>query len=304
MDFNNFSVQPYGELTKISNVLSKCRVRVFYKYGNRNGSYISDEFAEKLIKTAPYTPLKGIWDNDTNDFTDHGLSSQEGRIYGIVPENPNFAWEDHPDEEGIIRTFACFDVFLFTALYGDQLEDLYSKPQSMELYRPSIVGSYKVINGQEWFVFEDACWLGFQILGEETEPCFEGSGFFSCEEDKNTIFKLIKEIKFQLSTGGEVMNNDEQTVDSIEVIEAAAEVENTVETEVETETEVVEEVTESTEETVIETSAGAAEPETYSLVLSKEEYDVLNAFKALNNDTFENIDTVLQVCKIKFQNMS
>ena len=88
-----FSVTVYGNLTSYNQVLSKARVRTFYKKFNRNGTYITDEFAEKLIASAPYTPVKGIYDNFNDDYTDHGKTRDLGRIYGIVPENPNFAWE-------------------------------------------------------------------------------------------------------------------------------------------------------------------------------------------------------------------
>ena len=41
----------------------------------------------------------------------HGENRDEGRIYGIVPENYNFAWETHLDEDGVEREYACVDVF-------------------------------------------------------------------------------------------------------------------------------------------------------------------------------------------------
>ncbi|HAP33414.1 MAG TPA: hypothetical protein DCQ46_02765 [Lachnospiraceae bacterium] len=118
-NYSQFSVNLYGELEKLSPVLSKGRCRIFYKYGNRNGSYISDEFAEKLISTLPYTPVKGIYDEESQDYTDHGTERDLGRIYGIVPENPNFAWETHLDEDGIQRVYACCDVYIFTAIYKE-----------------------------------------------------------------------------------------------------------------------------------------------------------------------------------------
>jgi hypothetical protein len=93
---------------------------VFYKGHNRNGTYITDEFAKKLIASAPYTPVKGIYDVD--DYTDHGKERTEGRIYGIIPAEPNFAWEKHEDENGKTRDYACFDVLYYTALYGEANE--------------------------------------------------------------------------------------------------------------------------------------------------------------------------------------
>ena len=38
--FTEFSVQVYGNLDKYNDVLSKARVRIFYKGANRNGTYI------------------------------------------------------------------------------------------------------------------------------------------------------------------------------------------------------------------------------------------------------------------------
>jgi hypothetical protein len=58
----NFSVQVYGDLEPRNETTSTARCRIFYTGANRNGSFISDEFAEKLLKTLPYTPIKGIYD--------------------------------------------------------------------------------------------------------------------------------------------------------------------------------------------------------------------------------------------------
>ena len=45
----DFPVTIYGNLEPYNQVLSKGRCRIFYKYGNRNGTYITDEFADKLL---------------------------------------------------------------------------------------------------------------------------------------------------------------------------------------------------------------------------------------------------------------
>jgi hypothetical protein len=199
--FLEFSVMVYGELEKFTDTLSKARCRVFYKYGNRNGSYITDEFAEKLIKTLPYTPVKGIYDNFNDDYTDHGAKRNEGRIYGIVPENPNHTWENHVDGDGVERTYLCVDVLIFTALYKEAAMVL-EKPQSMELYEPTLVGDWKVIDNQEWFVFEEGSFLGLQILGDDIEPCFEGAAFFSLKESFKKIIDDLKQFQLNNQNGG------------------------------------------------------------------------------------------------------
>ena len=187
-----FPVTIYGNLKELNPVLSKARCRIFYKYENRNGTYITDEFAQKLISSLPYTPVKGIYDNFDEDYTDHGLKRDLGRIYGIVPENPNFSWEKHLDEDEIEREYACCDVYIFTALYEEAFQ-IVGKSQSMELYPPSIKGDWAIINGKKLFKFEDGCFLGLQILGNDVEPCFEGAAFFTFYNDlKNAIKKLEK----------------------------------------------------------------------------------------------------------------
>lgn len=171
-------VTVYGKLEKYNEVISKGRCRTFYKYGNRNGTYITDEFADILLSSIPYAPVKGIYDNFDEDYTDHGTKRSLGRIYGIVPENPNLAWEKHVDEDGVERVYACVDVLIFTGLY-EEAKQIVGKSQSMELYDKSIEGEWQFIDGKKYYVFKKGCFLGLQILGDDVEPCFEGASFFS-----------------------------------------------------------------------------------------------------------------------------
>ena len=199
---NNFEfpVSVYGKLEKYNDVLSKRRCRIFYKYGNRNGTYITDEFSEKLLSTIAYAPVKGIYEYD--DFTDHGARRSEGRIYGIVPENPHLQWEEHEDEDGVVRTYACVDVLIFTALYKEA-SDIIGKAQSMELYEPSLQYHREIIHGQQYIVFDEGCFLGLQVLGKDVEPCFEGAAFFQLQENIEEVVKKIQEIEMTYSKGGQ-----------------------------------------------------------------------------------------------------
>lgn len=184
-----FNVCVYGELEKYNEVLSKARCRIFYKYENRNGTYITDEFAEKLLNSLPYAPVKGIYADD--DFTDHGAARDQGRIYGIVPENPNTSWEEFLDEDGVTRTYACTDVLIFTALY-EEAKDIVGKSQSMELYAPSLKYHEAIVHNKRYIVFDEGCFLGLQVLGDKVEPCFEGASFYTLQ---NTIEYAINQIK-------------------------------------------------------------------------------------------------------------
>ncbi len=200
-DIKEFPVSIYGNLEKLSPVLSKARCRIFYKYENRNGTYITDEFAEKLINSLPYTPVKGIYDEFNEDYTDHGEKRNLGRIYGIVPENPNFSWENHLDEDGVERQYACTDVYIFSALY-EEAGQIVGKSQSMELYQPSIKGDWTIINGKKLFKFEDGCFLGLQVLGDEVEPCFEGASFFSLYNELKNMVQQLKKYSLNFNKGG------------------------------------------------------------------------------------------------------
>ena len=187
----SFPVQIYGKLEPYNDVLSKGRCRIFYKYDNRNGTYITDEFAEELVSSLPYTPVKGIFDDEKDDYTDHGEARDLGRIYGIVPETTNFAWEEHEDEDGVKRIYACCDILAFTGLYKEA-SDIAGKAQSMELYSPSIDGAWQIIGGKKYFVFSKGCFLGLQILGDDVTPCFEGAAFYSCYSN---VYELLNKIK-------------------------------------------------------------------------------------------------------------
>ena len=193
-----FPVTVYGNLTKYSDTISKARVRIFYRGSNRNGTYISDEFAEKLLSTISYSPVKGIFEELEDDFSDHGTERDLGRIYGVVPESHNFAWEKFLDEDGVEREYACVDVLLYTALYKEA-QLISGKSQSMELYAPSIKGNWEIIDGKKLFKYTDGCFLGLQVLGDKVEPCFEGAAFFSLYESFVKLTKELEKFGYMLS---------------------------------------------------------------------------------------------------------
>lgn len=218
-----FDVEIYEQLTPQNDTLSKSRCRIFYKGLNRNGTFISDEFAEKLIATIPYTPVKGIFDTYEGEYTDHGDKRSLGRIYGVVPENCNFKWEKHLDKDGVEREYACVDVLIYTGLY-QEATSIVGSPQSMELWEPSIKGKWGFVDGKRCYIFEDASFLGLQVLGQEVEPCFEGASFFSLlqtldnyqnttqeeEEMLKPVFKLSDATKGRLIWDALNSNYNEQ----------------------------------------------------------------------------------------------
>ena len=190
-----FNVTLFGDVETLSPTLSKCRLRIFYRGLNRNRTFISEDFARQLIESLPYAPIKGIFNKDGLDYEDHGGDNTDGRIYGVVPEDPNFAWEKHVDEDGVEREYACSDVYLYTALYPEA-NLIPGKSQSMEIHRKGLEGEWKIwSDGEPYYEFQKGHLLGLQVLGDEVEPCFEGSAFFSLYKDAKAMFDYLKNSK-------------------------------------------------------------------------------------------------------------
>ena len=203
MDEITFKVTTYGEFEQVTPTISKIRCRLFYKGKNRNGSYITDEFAEKLLSSLPYAPLKGIYQEEEQDFTDHGLTNSDGRIYGVVPQDAEVRWESHLDADGIERMYATCAVYVYTALYKEANE-IVGKSHSMELYRPSIRGEWIYAEGQKVFKFTDGMFFGLQVLGDKVEPCFEGAAFFTLYNEMLQKFEELEEYASKYSNGGKL----------------------------------------------------------------------------------------------------
>ena len=191
----NFDVTTYGNVETVTDTISKCRVRIFYKGMNRNRTYISDDFANQLISSLPYAPIKGIFNYGEVDFEDHGEDNTDGRIYGIVPETHHFAWEKHVDEDGVEREYATADVYLFTGLYPEA-SLIPGKSQSMEIFRSNLKGEWRISesDGKPYFYFLKGSLVGLQTLGRDIEPCFEGSTFFSLCKDLQNCVNYIKQL--------------------------------------------------------------------------------------------------------------
>ena len=273
---------------KISDTLTKKRVRIFYKGANRNGSYITEEFANKLMSTLAYAPVKGIYDEDSRDYTDHGASRTLGKIYGVVPENFNFAWEKHLDSDGVEREYACADVYLFTALYPEANE-IDGKSQSMELYGPSIQGEWVGVDGQEYFRFTNASFLGLQVLGENAIPCFQGSAFFTEQniQDIYSLYTALLEKLEKLSIGGNNKMLEDKLPENIEVTEALPE---------EAAPEVFEAEEQETEEEKVEETFEAVESEE----VESEEEDVQSEFVLSDNQKQSAIGQALNASKFQY----
>lgn len=166
----------------------RVRVRVFTKYKNRNGSYITDAVANQLINSATQgnVPVVGFFDPETQSWASHsGPTLAKG--YGYV--DSFLGWEPFQDTDGITREYAVFSVILFTDYY-EEAKKIFGQNQSMELDPASITGDWTMIENEEYFVYNSAKMLGFCVIGAH-EPCFSVSSFFE-KNDENYINQYEK----------------------------------------------------------------------------------------------------------------
>lgn len=249
---------PFQGISESTPNIGRLKVRVFTKYGNRNGSYITEAVANQLIETATQgtTPVVGFFDPETKTWASHSGPSL-ANAYGYVE---NFlGWEPFEDTDGVTREYAVFSVILFTN-YFEEANNILGQNQSMELDPASITGDWTMINEQEFYVYKTAKMLGFCIIGEH-EPCFSVSSFFSKNDDSyNTQYEKFSSLLSNLkATVEESMKGGEQPMNEFENQEVVEQVENPQVSE-EVDTFQVEEVIE-TETTNVEEGEVAAEPD-------------------------------------------
>ena len=195
-----FDCVPVSSLSPIVSGSTNCEnigrmnVGVFTRYGNRNGSYITDQYAEYLISTAPDRPVIGFFDRESQDWQGH-VGPTLASAYGYV--DYFVGWQPFTDSDGVEREYAVFSVVLFSD-YFEEARHILGKAQSMELDPNSIEGDWADIDDQEYFVYTTGKMAGFCILGDSKEPCFSASAFFEKEDTEKTQFEKFSSLLFEL----------------------------------------------------------------------------------------------------------
>lgn len=288
--------------------IGRLKVRVFTKYANRNGSYITDEVADQLIQSATQgiTPVVGFFDPETKTWASHtGPTLANG--YGYVEKF--IGWEPFQDTDGIIREYAVFSVILFTD-YFDEARNIVGQNQSMELDPNSITGDWATIGDNEYFVYTTAKMLGFCVIGAH-EPCFSVSSFFSKnDDDYKSQYEKFSSLLFNLKAqveeaeknckGGEKPMNEFENQEQVNLEEKANVIEESQVQESETpqnfeeHSEIVEEANQNIEENkdediVEEDSTSEVEENTEINTieferLQQEMKELQNSFEQLQNE--------------------
>ena len=223
----------------INPLMSSCEIKVLYLGENRNHSYITKEVAAEMAKTLRGAPIVGYYKEEKEDFADHGervIFDDEGikfecltKPYGFVAPDAKVWFQKFEDTDDfgntIEREYLMTTGYLWTEQYEEckvAVEE--GRPHSMELDEKTLDGHWSTNNktGMDFFIINDAIFSKLCILGEDVEPCFEGSSVtapqvsssFSLVSDefKSTLFTMMQELKFALE-GGQRM--EEEKVEEI-----------------------------------------------------------------------------------------
>lgn len=220
---------------EINPLMSKCEIKVLYVGGNRNGSYITKEVATEMSKTLRGAPIVGHYRDEKEDFTDHGeqvIFDDEGikfncltKPYGFVSPDAKVWFQEFEDEDEFgnkeNRTYLMTTGYLWTKQFPEcNLAVKEGRPHSMELDPDSMDGHWATDKktGLDFFIINDAIFSKLCILGEDVEPCFEGSSvtapnistsFTKIDKDfKNTLYSMMQDLKNFALQGGNTMENE------------------------------------------------------------------------------------------------
>lgn len=209
----------------INPLMSSCEIKVFYLGENRNGSYISRQVAAEMAKTLRGAPIVGYYKKDKKDFADHGeqvILDDQGvhfncltKPYGFVSPDAKVWFQDFEDIDDVgnktIRTYMVTNGYLWTGQF-EEVNKVFQdggKPHSMELDEKTLQGHWaKNIKDEiNFFIINDAIFSKLCILGDEVEPCFQGSSItassFNLDKNfSNTLFSMMKDLKYALEKGG------------------------------------------------------------------------------------------------------
>ena len=213
------NVVPYNPL------ISKCQIKVCYvgDEPNRNRSIITKEVARQMANSLPGCPIVGYYNENKQDFEEHNriieLSNGAFRVkdttrpYGFVDLNAKVWFAKYLDDDGVEREYLVTEGWLWTKQYSDCQRVVEGKGNnhSMELDEETLDATWtKDRNGKpKFFIINEAIIEKLCILGEDNEPCFEGSHItapeiqFSFDDGfKQQMFAMMNELKDLLKEGG------------------------------------------------------------------------------------------------------
>lgn len=209
-------------ITPLNPLISKCQIKVCYvgDEPNRNKSVITKEVAKQIANSLPGSPIVGYYNEVEGDFEEHNreinIANGKFRVkdgtrpYGFVDLGARCWFQKFLDDGVNEREYLMTEGYLWTGQYPETQRIIdKGNNQSMEL-DDKLLDAYWTKDGNgkpKFFIINEAIVSKLCILGEECEPCFEGSSItnvqFSFEDDfKQQLFSMMNELKELLSKGG------------------------------------------------------------------------------------------------------
>lgn len=191
----NFSipVHLYDYRESDNSLYSYAKLKIFYVGMTGDKRLFTKQFSDNLLKSLPYVPVVGFYDEETDDFKGHHREIQN--IYGIVPEDTTM---EYIEEDG--KEYAVCDVILYTGRRdktGEIAQKIIGKQHSLELNPDNT--TYKInkdANGKVQSIeFKSGSLLGLSILGDGEKPAFAGSEFFT---EQSQFMEMFEEFRKQL----------------------------------------------------------------------------------------------------------
>lgn len=209
-------------VTPINPLISKCQIKVCYvgDEPNRNRSIISKETAREMANSLPGSPIVGFYNESNGDFEEHNriIDISNGKFemkdttkpYGFVDLGAKVWFQKFLDDGVNEHEYLMTEGYLWTGQYPECKRIIeQGNNHSMELDEDTLDGTWtKDNNGKpQFFIINEAIISKLCILGEECEPCFEGSSItkFSLSFDdsfKNELYSMMNELKELLKEGG------------------------------------------------------------------------------------------------------
>ena len=255
--------------TEINPLISKCEIKVCYVGPNRNGTFISRETALEMGKKLPGSPIVGRFIKETGDYNEHdrALDIKNGDVeliditkpYGFVDLNAKVWFQQFLDEGDVMREYLVTEGYLWTKIYKESQRVIeQGNNHSMELHDESVRGYWSgdLNSDNRFFIINEAIIEKLCILGQDVEPCFEGSQIkekFSLNQPalENNFQKIVYSLQSELEELKNMVYNkggsEVEFMQEAEVQNTATETEN-IETSYEQKTEEVENVDNSNKE--------------------------------------------------------
>ena len=212
-------------ITPLNPLISKCQIKVCYvgDEPNRNKSIITKEVAKKMANSLPGCPIVGFYNEEKGDFEEHNriIDISNGKFeikdttrpYGFVDLGAKVWFQKFLDDGENEHEYMMTEGWLWTGQYPECKRIIEKgNNQSMELDEETINAHWSKDTNEkaQFFIINEAIISKLCTLGENNEPCFEGSNITSpviqfafADGFKEQVFSMMNELKELLNKGGE-----------------------------------------------------------------------------------------------------